>query len=65
MAKVRRELRHVRQMAALAGCPGIRDLGDGVDEGFVIGEDAENASLEHVPEVANGGDTGEKLPVEG
>ena len=31
----------------------------------MISEDAEGAPLHHVPEVANGGDTGEQLPVEG
>jgi hypothetical protein len=65
VAKIRRELGHVVHVAALVGCPGIQDLGDGVDEGFVVGENADGAPLQHVQKMANGGDACEELSVEG
>jgi len=62
---VRGKFGDIAEVATLAGRPGLCRLVEGEGERLVVGEEREAAALHHEPEVADPGDAGEKLPVEG
>jgi hypothetical protein len=60
-----RELGDERQMSLLAAQPWIRAPTESSHQRPVISENRETSSFQHETEMLDGGDHGEKLPVEG
>ena len=54
-----------RKLALLAGGEGCAGFGEGGEEGLVVGEQGEGATVEVEAEVADGGVGGEELLVKG
>jgi hypothetical protein len=57
-------LRYVRQMAALAQCPGIHHPCQGEHDGHMVGEYGELTTIKHVPEVPDASCACQQFPVE-
>jgi hypothetical protein len=65
VANVRGILRHVRQLAALLGRPGVGSAVDDGGERLVVHVVGESPALQHEPDVADSQEARQKLAVEG
>ena len=58
-------LSNERQLPLLPGCPGLRDTVEGRQQWLVVSPQLELAALQSKPEVADGLEGGQELPVKG
>ena len=65
VANVGGKLRHVGEVALLPGRPRRRHAVQSRHKRFMVGEDVEGSALQEKPEVTEGHEDGEQLPVEG